>query len=456
MKRRIFLKSLGYSSPLLALPQLIYKKNHSSKKPNIIIILADDLGYVDVSFNHGGDIATPNIDTIAHQGTRFTNGFASHPFCSPSRAGLLTGRYQHRFGHECNPAYDPGNTDLGLPKSEILLSTLLKEAGYVTGIIGKWHLGSADVFHPNKRDFKEFYGFLHGQHDYFKSNGDGKRIFLPLLHNKELQPHPGYLTEAFTNEAVDFIRGHKDSPFFLFLSYNAPHSPLQATKKYLDQVRDIEDKNRRIYTAMVHALDEGIGKVLSALKQYSITENSLVFFLSDNGGDLSKGACNGSLRGGKISLYEGGLRIPFALMWPGMLPQNIVYNNQIISLDIFTTIAAAAGIELSPDREYDGVNLIPYLLEEKQGFPHDRLFWRIDNGSTYAVREQTYKMIVNKKPQKIELFDIKADPFENRDISKEKPDEVIRLFHLIQDWEKKMIEPLWPSQAEYLRMEDKK
>jgi arylsulfatase A-like enzyme len=424
------------------------------RKPNIIVILADDLGYADVGFTGGTDIPTPNIDSIALNGVRFTNGFVSHPYCSPSRAGLLTGRYQQRFGHECNPAYDFADPKLGLPVSEILLSDVLQKAGYATGIIGKWHLGVSEAYHPNNRGFGEFYGFLHGIHDYMRSVPCGKAILDPLLHNKETLSHPGYLTDVFSHKAVDFIRRHKDKPFFLYLSYSAVHVPLQAPAGYMKRFRHIKEKKRRVYAGMAAALDDGIGQVLSELRHYDLEKDTLVFFLNDNGGDINRGACNDPLRDGKTSLYEGGIRVPFALQWMGMLPKGKVYDKQVISLDIFATAAAAAGVELPDDKEYDGTALLPYLLGKKQGQPHRQLFWRVNSGLAYAVRENRYKLVGSVITKKKELFDLDSDSREIRDISKENPKEVQRLRQAYDMWQSKMIASLWRDPLNYFPNEE--
>lgn len=449
MKRRNFFKTMGLGTAGIAMARLPFTESRSTRKPNIIVMLADDLGYGDTGFTGCKDIPTPHIDSIANNGVRFTNGFVSHPYCSPSRAGLLTGRYQHRFGHECNPAYDLNNPELGLPVSEILLSDVLTKAGYVSGIIGKWHLGVTESFHPNRRGFKEFYGFLHGIHNYMRSARSGKASLDPLLRNRVPQPHPGYLTDVFSHEAADFIRRHQDRPFFLYLSYSAVHTPLQAPNKYLNRFNTIKDKKRRVYAAMTAAMDDGIGLVLSALRKYKLERDTLVFFLSDNGGDLNWGANNGPTRDEKSSLYEGGIRIPFTIQWPGRLPGGEVYENQVISLDIFATALAAAGAQIPADREYDGVNLIPYLLGKKQDSPHEQLFWRIDNGLSYAVRENRYKLVGFKNKQKKELFDLTVDPGESRDISQKKPKEVQRLCRAYNKWQAEMIAPLWPNQWDY-------
>lgn len=442
---------MGLGAAGMAMPQLPWAETRTAGKPNIIVIMADDLGYADVGFTGGKDIPTPNIDSIARSGVRFTNGFVSHPYCSPSRAGLLTGRYQHRFGHECNPAYDFNNPKLGIPVRETLLSDVLQKAGYITGAIGKWHLGVTKAFHPNQRGFNEFYGFLHGIHNYMRSVPCGKAILDPLLRNKKPQSHPGYLTDVFSYEAADFIRRHRGKPFFLYLSYSAVHTPLQAPAKYLARFRNIPEKKRRVYTAMAAAMDDGIGQVLSALRHYNLENDTLVFFLSDNGGDLNWGASNHPLRGGKSSLYEGGIRVPFAVQWPGKLPGGKMYDHQVISLDIFATAAAAAGAELPADREYDGVDLVPFLLGKKQDHPQKQLFWRVDNGISYAVRENRYKLVGYKKSEKKELFDLAADPGETRDISRKNPKEVQRLSQAYQNWQSKMIPPLWPNQWEYFQ-----
>ena len=252
------------------------------RPPNIVLILADDLGYADVGFQGLKDFATPSIDRLAASGIRFPNAYVSHPYCSPSRAGLLTGRYQHRFGHVHNPKFGEGE---GLPLAETLLPEVLSRAGYVSGIVGKWHLGEAPEFHPMERGFDEFFGLLGGGHDYFRSAGEDAREYLiPLDANGTKVPVEGYLTDQLTGAALDFIRRNAANPLFLYLAYNAPHAPLQAPPETLARVDSIPDERRRTYAAMVTALDDGVGEVLSLVDELGLTDSTLVIFLSDNGG----------------------------------------------------------------------------------------------------------------------------------------------------------------------------
>src|SRR5256886_6775931 len=337
-------------------------------KPNIIIILADDLGYGDVSFNGSPDWLTPNIDSLTTNGVRCSNGYVTHPFCSPSRAALLTGRYQQRFGHENQPEQDDNNTILGLPFQEVTLPQMLKPAGYVSGLVGKWHLGSAPNLRPNQRGFDEFYGFLLGDSPYFSS---GQAI----LRNNTPVTESAYLTDAFTREAVSFINNHAAQPFFLWLSYNAPHLPLQAPQNYLDRVSpNITDPKQRLYAAMIIALDDGIGQVLQTLQTQNLLNNTLIFFLSDNGSPGSPGR-NLPLRGFKYDVLDGGIHVPFVVQWTGQLPANTVFNDPVWSLDIVPTVASVAGVSLPTNRPYDGLNILPYLTGAPV-IPARTLFWR--------------------------------------------------------------------------------
>jgi arylsulfatase A-like enzyme len=288
----------------------IYSQSLFKNNPNIIIILADDLGYADVGFNGSKDIPTPNIDKIAKGGVTFTRGYVSYAVCGPSRAGLITGRYQDKFGFAKNPLLAPNDAAMGLPLTEETIADYLKQQNYTTTAIGKWHLGAHQTLRPNKRGFDEFYGFLSGGHRYFpeeltlqdlseiKSQFDGYKT--KLLRNNTRVEETEYLTDAFSREAVSFVKRKGNNPFFMYLAYNAPHSPLQATDKYLNRFKDIKDPKRRTYAAMVSAMDDGIGLLLNQLEQQNLTNNTLIFFLSDNGGPTNDNASNNSpLRGFK-------------------------------------------------------------------------------------------------------------------------------------------------------------
>jgi arylsulfatase A-like enzyme/beta-glucanase (GH16 family) len=402
------------------------KKVQKKPSPNIIVILADDLGYMDVGFNGSKDIPTPNIDRIASEGVKFTNAYVSYPVCGPSRAGIITGRYQDRFGFGRNPLLAPKDTSEGLPLTEETMATVLGKVGYKSMAIGKWHLGAHRSQWPLNRGFDEFFGFLSGGHQYFpdlwtlddlsqvKEQWDGYRT--KLLRNNERVEEKEYLTDALSREAVKFIdnEGGK-SPLFMYLAYNAPHSPLQATEKYLKRFSHIKDEKRRIYAAMVSAVDDGVGLLLEKLKEKNIDNNTLIFFLSDNGGpEKDNGSDNGPLRQGKGSLYEGGIRVPFAMRWPGKIPAGSVYQKPIISLDIMSTVSVLSGS--STKNPLDGVNLIPYLTGEKQSNPHSELFWRKFDQDWYAVVSENYKML-RKGVDKVEWYNLYEDLGEQKQIT---------------------------------------
>lgn len=324
-----------------------------SAKPNVIIILADDLGYGDLGFQGCLDIPTPRIDSLARNGVRCTNGYVTGANCSPTRAGLLTGRYQQRFGHEFNPA-ETRNERFGLPIFETTIADRLKAAGYVTGIVGKWHLGFDRRYHPLERGFDEFFGFLGGSHPYFPGRGPA------IYRGTRAVGEQEYLTDAFGREAVSFITRHKDQPFFLYLAFNAVHLPKQATDDRLARFASITDPARRNYAAMLAALDLAVGKVLDTVRSERLEEKTLIFFLSDNGGPTRMGGINGSrnepLRGSKRTTLEGGVRVPFVVQWKGKIPVGTVYEEPVIQLDILPTALAAAEVGIRPEWHLDGVD----------------------------------------------------------------------------------------------------
>lgn len=396
-------------------------------KPNVIIILTDDQGYGDVGFTGCKDIPTPNIDRIATNGVVFTNGYVSYAVCAPSRAGLITGRYQDRFGYSRNPLYRPFDATIGLPLTEQTLPELLKQSGYNTMGIGKWHLGVHEQFRPWNRGFNEFFGFLGGGHRYLpedytiahqdSAKNEAESYRTKLIRNKTTVEETEYLTDAFSREAVSFIERNSKQPFFLYLAYNAPHAPLQATAKYLNRFEHIKNPKRKTYAAMVSAVDDGVGAVLNKLQQLKLTENTIVIFLSDNGGpENDNGSDNGLLRGGKGSLFEGGIRVPFAMQWPKQIKANTQYHQPVISLDIFATIAANIGKTSSPKNQLDGVNLLPYLQSKQQGAPHEYLFWRQYDQKNYAVLHQSgYKEVI-LKDSGFNLYNLKNEIDEKTNI----------------------------------------
>lgn len=422
--------------------------------PNIIVILADDLGYGDVGYNGCSDIPTPNIDALVTNGVRCSNGYSTHPFCSPSRAALLTGRYQQRFGHENQPLEDGHNERLGLPMSEVLLPQLLKPAGYVCGALGKWHLGAALNFHPAQRGFDEFYGFLDGSSDYLNAT---------LLRGETRVKETRYLTDAFTEEAESFITRHASQPFFLYLAYNAPHAPYQATQEYLDRVSYITDPDRQTYAAMVVALDDGVGAVAQTLQSLNLLNNTLIFFLSDNGApDLPfTEVSNLPLRGFKGDVYEGGIHVPFVIQWSGQVPASAVYAPLVSSLDIVATATAVAGVTLPTDRVYDGVNLIPYLTGQ-QTSPIRTLVWRwfglgAETGppgcldTIYAIRRGSLKLVQENVTTNPALYNLPADVGETTDLSAIDPVDVTALTQLYNQWNSNTVPPLWQDETDFLR-----
>ncbi len=301
-------------------------------RPNIVILVADDLGYADIGCHGGKEIPTPHIDSIAAAGVRCTSGYVSGPYCSPTRAGLLTGRYQQRFGHEFNPGPPTAeNANFGLSLKETTLPQRLKEAGYATGMVGKWHLGHKDEFHPLSRGFQEFYGFLGGSHTYFNEQ---KKPNDPIMRGREAIAEPEYLTDAFQREAVAYIDRHQKEPFFLYMTFNAVHTPMDATDKYLARFSKIEDPKRRAYAAMLSAMDDAIGAIVGKLKATGIEDNTLVFFISDNGGPTAVNTgLNTPLSGVKAQTAEGGIRVPYLVQWKKKLPAGKIYDVADIAAD---------------------------------------------------------------------------------------------------------------------------
>jgi arylsulfatase A-like enzyme len=432
---RLALASLG----LLLVPLLA----GGASRPNILLIVGDDMGYTDVGFHGCKDIPTPHLDALAADGVRFTSGYVSGPYCSPTRAGLLTGRYQTRFGHEFNP----GGAGSGLPLSEKTLADRLRAAGYVTGLIGKWHLGAQDTMHPQQRGFTEFFGFLAGAHDYFKSAG--------ILRGRDQVNEKEYLTDAFGREAAAFVERHRGNPWFLYLAFNAVHTPMQADDARLAKFAAIPDKTRRTYAAMMFAMDEAIGRVRRKLAETGQAQNTLVMFISDNGGPTMPGVTvNGSrntpLRGSKRTTLEGGIRVPFVVSWPAKLKPG-VFQEPAIQLDLTATALAAAG---SPaDARVEGVNLLPFLSGEKAGAPHEALFWRF--GQQMAVRTGDFKLVRydsnadtlsggrNQPVTAARLYNLASDIGETKDLATAMPEKVNELQARWDAWNQANVQPLW-------------
>ncbi len=424
----------------------------NNKPPNVIVIISDDQGYADVGFHGSNEIFTPNIDRIAKNGVVFSEGYVSYAVCSPSRAGLITGRYQNRFGYSRNILLAPNDSLMGLPLSEQTLPDVLNNLDYKTKAIGKWHLGAHKSLIPEKRGFDEFFGFLIGGHRYFPDDltlndlTEARRqmdgYITKIYDNGKRINTKKYLTEELSDNAVKFIEDNSDNPFFLYLSYNAPHTPLQATTKDLEKNKHIDIEKRQTYAAMVSSMDDGIGLILDKLEQKNIFENTIVFFFSDNGGvEWYNFSDNGPLRGIKGDFFEGGIRVPFTMQWPNKIKPGTIYNNPIIALDIFATVASAAKAEKYIKNEIDGVNLIPYLSGNKSGSPHEYLYWKNPDKDIDVIRDDRYKYLRIKNDEYI--FDLKNDISEESniiDLSKPIYDRLKSQFKL---WEKDMIDPVF-------------
>lgn len=418
---------------VLVSPAILQAQEKKARKPNILIILADDMGYADAGFQGSKDIPTPNLDALAKRGVRCTNGYVSGPYCSPTRAGLMTGRYQTRFGHEFNP----GGAQQGLPLSETTIAQRLRALGYVTGLVGKWHLGAAAKMQPTARGFQEFFGFLGGAHSYI--NGDG------IQRNGEPAKEQAYLTDAFGREALSFIDRHANEPFFLYLAFNAVHTPMQATDKYLDRFPNIKKGQRRTYAAMLSAMDDAVGLVLAKLREKGIEEDTLIFFFSDNGGPTMAGTTiNGSinfpLRGSKRQLLEGGIRVPFLVAWKGKLPAGTTFDHPVISLDVLPTALAAAGRTVPAEWKIDGVNLLPYLEGKNLQPPHEILFWRF--GTQLAVRKGDWN-IVRYNDTGIHLYNLKQDIGQATNLAARNPQKLQELKDAWDSWNEGNVRPLW-------------
>jgi len=452
-------------------------------RPNIVVLVVDDLGYGELGCQGNQQVPTPHIDSIAANGVRMTDGYVTASYCSASRAGLLTGRYQTRFGYEFNPIgadnEDPG---AGLPPSEVTMAEHLHDAGYATAIIGKWHLGGHAQYHPLRHGFDEFFGFTHEGHFFVPppyrgvttwlrrkslptggqgrwTSPDGSVIYSthlgsdepaydannPIVRRSQPVDEQAHLTEAFTREAVGFIERHQDRPFFLYLAYNAVHSPMQATDDYLHRFGHIEDIHRRIFAAMLSQLDDSVGAVLEKLQDTGLAERTLVCFLSDNGGPTRElTSSNLPLRGGKGQLYEGGIRVPFLMQWPGRLPAGQVYRQPVSSLDLHATAAAAADAPFPAQRPIDGVNLLPFLAGQHTDRPHERLFWRM--GPRVAIRVGDWKLL--RHPMRPgengwELYNLAADVSESTNLARQHPQRLAEMQAACEALNAEMSDPFW-------------
>lgn len=404
-------------------------------KPNIIVIVIDDAGYVDFGFMGSEDLETPHIDNLAKDGVFFTDAHVSATVCAPSRAGLITGKYQQRFGFEANGTGDAASGDIGLSDDVVTMADVFQKNNYKTIAIGKWHLGATPTDHPNKRGFDEFYGFLAGGRSYFPMNNPSEEHMLQKNGNRV--EFDGYLTDVLGNRSVGFVQENKDQPFFMYLAYNAVHTPMEAKEADLEKYKN---HDRQHLAAMTWSLDENIGKLRSKLKELKLLDNTLIYFISDNGGAHNNNSKNGLLKGWKGNKFEGGQRVPFIVSWPNKITGNQKFNGLTSSLDIFATSIAAANIEKDKDLVLDGTNLLPYLLGKKQGNPHDKLFWRkLDEA---GVRVGDHKVIRLKNYGSV-MYNLSSDLGEVINLATTDTTTFNYLSKNLLLWESKMTEPLW-------------
>lgn len=420
-----------------------------AEKPNILLIVADDLGYEDLGFQGSPDILSPNLDALCDNGIRFTDAHTTASVCSPSRAGLMTGRYQQRFGHEANSPPPPH----GMAPTETTIAQQLQKAGYRTGAIGKWHLGTTAEQYPTARGFDTFYGLREGSRSYFYdvSKNDRPGSFHAIERDGSQLKFDGYLTDVLGNQAIDFIGTESGKPFFTYLSFTAPHGPMQATEADLAKFAHIENKRRRTYAAMIWAMDRAIGKVIAHLKATGQFENTLVWFLSDNGGATNNGSSNLPLAGHKGIKFEGGIRVPFVLHWPARFEGGRIEKRLISALDILPTCVAAAGgnIKSDPVRPLDGVNLLPFLTGSNTGTPHQELYWHKLWFS--AMRDGPWKLIY-VQDYGCALYNLDNDLSEKKNLADRYPERVSDMTERLDAWKADMPAPLWDEGKQWFRI----
>lgn len=428
-----------------------------AQQPNIMLILSDDAGYADFGFHGSKDFKTPNLDALAASGVKFTQAYVSAAVCGPSRAGLLTGKYQQKFGFEENnvKGYMSHSSalmgdEMGLPVDQITVADYLKKLGYKTAIFGKWHMGHADRYHPTKRGFDEFYGFRGGARSYWEMNEAEMQKRSEAKLEKgfgDFKEPEKYLTDDLADATIEFIERNTERPFFAYLSFNAVHTPMEACKDDLEKVPAHLTGRRRTLAAMTIGMDRAIGRVLDKVKELGLSENTLIVFSNDNGGPSDTNhSSNEPLSGTKANHLEGGIRVPFLMSWVGKLKANIKYNNPISTLDLLPTFVTAAGGDVTKIEGLDGVDLLPYVNGENKGKPHETLFWKKENRG--AVRHNEWKLI--RFPDRpAELYNIAEDISEVNDLASEKPELVRELYKKLFDWELTLERPLWQLKRLY-------
>ncbi|MEY4006502.1 MAG: Arylsulfatase [Verrucomicrobiota bacterium] len=433
MKPRRITAALLLAAACLAAPAASF-----AAQPNLVIFYADDLGWGELGCQGNPQIPTPNIDAIARNGVRFTNGYVAATYCSPSRAGLMTGRYPTRFGHEFNSVANR----TGLRLDQVTLAERLRSLGYATACVGKWHLGGGLEYRPTRRGFDEFFGTLANTPFFHPTNFVDSRI------SDDVRPvtDPAfYTTDAYAERAIDWIERSKGRPWFLYLPFNAQHAPLQAPKKYLDRFSGITDEKRRIFAAMMASMDDAVGRVMAKVRALGQEDNTIVFFIADNGGPTqSTTSGNGPLRGFKMTTFEGGPRVPFLAQWKGRWPAGKVYDLPVMNLDVLPTAVTAAGGKPEASWQLDGVDLTPFVTGVNSTRPHQTLYWRY--GPQWAVRHGDLKLVVSKGGSgKPELYDLSKDIGESKDLAATQPAKVRELQALWDKWSAEQAEPSAPD-----------
>ena len=465
--------------------------------PNILLILVDDLGKHDISTYDPEGVPTPALDRLASEGVKFNSAYASSPVCSPSRVSLLTGRYQQRFGFErqpmsryarsrmeywivdhlintdpmqlISPMSAPSKQEMemqGIPRSEVLLSELLSQRGYKTGIFGKWHMGHHNDFIPNNRGFGEQFGFYEAftfytpaatpgmvehRHDYFASKHiwrQKRKGNCAIRENNTVIEDTEYLTFSIARRACNFMENNRDKPFFMFVPFSAPHTPFQVPLEYYNRFPEEEDHNKRVYYGMISALDDAVGMIVEQLESLDLAENTLIIFASDNGGATYTGATdNGPLKAGKFSQFEGGINIPMIFSWKGHLPGGMENGTPVSLMDIFATSADLAGVTLPGDRTIDGINLLPLLVNPDSIQPNRALFWRCDFNK--AIRYGPWKLVWNDRDDQMYLYNLDGDPGEQHNLTSKNSARIKELQLLFDAWESGMKPPRWPGVMEF-------
>lgn len=422
----------------VCLPQARDRGARAADKPNFVIFYADDLGWGETGCYGSKDIPTPHIDSLAANGVRFTQGYVAATYCSPSRAGLMTGRYPTRFGHEFNSVANV----TGIHLKETTMAERLKPLGYATACVGKWHLGDGPDYRPTKRGFDEFFGTLANTPFFHPRNFVDSRISNDV---KEITDSSFYTTDAYAERAVDWIEKNKAKPKFLYLPFNAQHAPLEAPQKYLDRFKHIGDEKRRIFAAMMAGMDDAIGRVLAKFREIGQEDNTVYFFIGDNGGPTaSTTSQNGGLRGFKMTTFEGGPRVPFIAQWKGKVPAGKTYDLPVMNLDVLPTLVNAAGGKVEESWKLDGVDLMPYVTGANKSRPHETMYWRY--GPQWAVRQGDMKLVVsNGGSGKPELYDLSKDLAEANDLAGSQPDKARQLQALYNAWSAEQAEPSAPN-----------